>query len=430
MPFTLTMPKLSPTMEEGTLVKWRKKEGEFVKAGDTLFEIATDKATVEHNALDPGFLRQILVKEGESAIVNQAVAIFTATKDESIVGYKPEGEVRAVVEIKSEPQKTAAPASQPKASSGMMAQPVFAPEPPLANYTFPGPEGEVEERIVASPLAKKLAAEEKIDLTTVKGSGPHGRIVAEDLKLGQPNAAVTFGRRAIPSVAPGSYEEETLSPMRKVIAQRLQESKTYIPHFYVSQEIAVDSLVRLRKELSDAGLKLTFNDFILRATAIALKEHPALNSGFNSVNNTLIRFKTIDIAVAVSLPAGLITPIVRHADFKNIGQISQEVKWLASRAREGTLLREEYIGGSFTISNLGMYGVSEFVAIINPPQAAILAIGGIEERPLIREGEVVAGKMMRLTVSADHRVVDGSDVAKFLKTLQKYLESPSLLLLT
>jgi pyruvate dehydrogenase E2 component (dihydrolipoamide acetyltransferase) len=425
------MPKLSPTMEEGTIVKWRKKEGEFVKAGDTLFEIATDKSTVEHNALDSGFLRQILVKEGEGAIVNQAVAIFTVTQEESIAGYKPEGDIRKVEEVKTVHQETPTATAQPKAvSSGVMAQPVFAPEPPLANYTFPGPEGVASERIAASPLAKKLANEGGIDLTTVKGTGPHGRIVAEDLKLGQPNTAVTFGRRAIPTIAPGTYEEESLSPMRKVIAQRLQESKTYIPHFYVSQDVKVDALSHLRKELSDAGLKISFNDFVVRATALALKEHPSINSGFNSVNNTIIRFKTIDIAIAVSLPTGLITPIVRHADFKNIGQLSQEVKWLASRAREGTLVKEEYSGGSFTISNLGMYGISEFSAIINPPQAAILAVGGIEERPVIRDGAVIPGKVMRLTVSADHRVVDGADVAKFLKTLQHYLEHPSLLLLS
>lgn len=431
MPFTLTMPKLSPTMEEGTIVKWRKKEGEFVKAGDVLFEIATDKSTVEHNALDAGFLRQILVKEGEGAIVNQAVAIFTATQEESISGYKPEGEVRKVEELKVASQEVSVALLQPKpVSSGVMAQPLFAPEPPLVNYTFPGPEGVVEERIAASPLAKKLASKGGIDLTTVKGTGPHGRIVAEDLKLGQPNTSVTFGRRSVPHVVPGTYEEESLSPMRKMIAQRLQESKTYIPHFYVSQDVNVDALSRLRQELSDAALKISFNDFIVRATALSLKEHPSINSGFNSVNNTLIRFKTIDIAIAVSLPAGLITPIVRHADFKNLGQLSQEVKWLASRAREGTLSKEEYTGGSFTISNLGMYGISAFSAIINPPQAAILAVGGIEERPVIREGAVVPGKMMKLTVSADHRVVDGADVAKFLKSLQHYLERPSLLLLT
>ncbi len=414
-------------MEEGVIVKWRKKEGEFVKAGDTLFEIATDKATVEHNALDPGYLRQILVKEGGGAIVNEAVAIFTEKAEESIAGYVPEGAKRQVL-VAVEVAPTAAD-PRPLPQQKTIGQPSFVPEPPLAAYTFPTPEEEIGGRLAASPLAKKLASEGGIDLSTVKGTGPHGRIVARDLPLGQPDAAVTFGRRETPTLPPGSYEEEPLSPMRRVIAQRLQESKSYIPHFYVSQDIDVEPLSRQRQELSTVGLKLSFNDFILRAAALSLREHPRINSGFHSVNQTVIRFKTIDIAVAVSVPEGLITPIVRHADFKNIGQISQEVKWLAGKAKEGTLKPEEYKGGSFTVSNLGMYGISEFSAIINPPQAAILAVGGISDRPVIRDGAIVLGKTLRLTLSADHRVVDGADGAKFLKTLQKYLEAPALLLL-
>jgi pyruvate dehydrogenase E2 component (dihydrolipoamide acetyltransferase) len=433
MPFTLTMPKLSPTMEEGTIAKWRKKEGEFVKSGEVLLEVATDKATVEHSALDEGWLRKILVKEGESALVNQAIAIFTEKKEESIEGYKPEGVTRqapsasfAAAKEEVAPQQAAAPKP---AATGMM-QPAFVPEPPLTKYVFPSPEEEWEGRALASPLAKKLAREKGIDLSTVKGTGPHGRIMSRDLDLGQPQTPVTFGRRSAPELPPGTYEEVPLTPMRKVIAQRLQESKTFIPHFYCTQEIAADRLVALRAELAAGGLKLSFNDFIMRATALSLREHPVVNSGFNTVTNSIIRFKTIDISVAVSLPTGLITPIVRHADFKNLGQLSQEVKSLAARARDGKLSREEYVGGSFTVSNLGMYGVSEFVAIINPPQAAILAIGGIEDKPVIKEGQIVPGKTLKLTLSGDHRVLDGTDGAKFLKTLQKYLESPSLLLLT
>ena len=310
-----------------------------------------------------------------------------------------------------------------------MKQPAFVPEPPLKKYAFSGPQADIGTSIIASPLARKIAREKGIDLTTVKGSGPRGRIMSRDLDLGQPAAAVTFGRREAPVLTPGTYEEIPLTPMRKVIAQRLQESKTFVPHFYCIQDIFADKIVSLRVELLTAGLKISFNDFILRATALALREHPVINSGFNSVNNTLIRFKTIDIAVAVSVEAGLITPIIRHADYKNLGQLSQEVKVLASRAREGKLSREEYVGGSFSISNLGMYGISEFSAIINPPQAAILAIGGIEDRPIIKDQQIVPGKMLRLTLSADHRVIDGADAAKFLKTVQKYLENPSLLLI-
>jgi pyruvate dehydrogenase E2 component (dihydrolipoamide acetyltransferase) len=426
MPFTLTMPKLSPTMEEGTIAKWLKKEGDKIRAGDPLFEVATDKATVEHNALDPGILRKILIKAGQSAIVNQAVAIFTLTADESIEGYQPEGDlpVPKVAVAASAPQET------PQPSTGAtMAQAAFAPEPPLAQYTFTGPQAEIEERLFASPLAKRLASMQNIDLSTIQGTGPHGRIVQRDVKLGQPNTAVTFGRRELPTLPPGTYEEEPLTPMRKVIGKRLQEAKTFIPHFYVSQTVIVDSLIHLRQELQEAGLKLSYNDFVLRATALALREHPAINSGFNSLNNTLIRFKTIDIAVAVNIPSGLITPIIRHADFKHVGLLSQEMKSLAAKAKEGSLTKEEYKGGSFTISNLGMFGITEFTAIINPPQAAILAVGGIEEKALVKSGSIVVGKTMNLTVSADHRVLDGAEVAQFLNTLKKYLERPSLLLL-
>lgn len=419
-------------MEEGTIVKWRKKEGELVKAGDVLIEVATDKATVEHSALDEGWLRKILVKEGQSAILNQPLAIFTEKQDESIEGYKPEGVTPEVPKApepakKEEVASAAAPASAKL--TGAMQQPAFVPEAPLTKYTFSGPEGEISGRIPASPLAKKLAKEKGIDLTTVKGTGPDGRVVSRDLELGQPSTAVTFGRRETPSIPPGTYEEIPLTPMRKIIAQRLQESKTFIPHFYSSQEVRADRMVALRAELASAGLKVSFNDIVLRACAIALREHPVINSGFNSVNNTIIRFKTIDISIAVSVEAGLITPIIRHADFKNLGQLSQEVKHLAARAREGKLSREEYVGGSFSISNLGMFGITEFSAVINPPQAAILAIGGIEDKPVVKEGEIVAGKTLKLVLSVDHRVIDGADAAKFLKTLQKYLENPSLLLL-
>lgn len=433
MPFTLTMPKLSPTMEEGTIAKWRKKEGDQVKMGDILFEIATDKATVEHGALDSGWVRKILVKEGESAVVNQPLAILTEEKDESIEGYQPEGAapkaVTAPAPVEKQTETSPQPAAVRPTVTGGLQQPSFVPEAPLSGYDFKVPTGDLSGRVPVSPLARKMAKERDLDLSTVKGSGPHGRIMSRDLDLAQPAGTLTFGRREAPALPPGSYEEEALSSMRKIVGQRLQESKTFIPHFYCTQEVHVDKLISLRAELAAAGLKISFNDFLIRATALTLREHPNVNSGFNSVNNSLIRFKTIDIANAVSLPSGLITPIIRHADFKNLGQLCQEMKLLAARARDGKLSREEYVGGSFTISNLGMYGISEFTAIINPPQAAILAVGGIEERAIVKEGQIVPGKMMRLTLSADHRVLDGVDAAKFLKTLQKYLESPSLLLL-
>ena len=433
MPFTLTMPKLSPTMEEGTITKWRKKVGDYVKAGDVLFEVATDKATVEHSAIDDGFLRKILIDEGKEAVVNQAVAIFTENQEESIEGYIPEG-VKISNESPSESVSNlekAAPTisnelSAPKTQS--FSQPSFTPEPPLEHYSLPY-EQSSSVLLRASPLAKKMASEKGIDIQTVKGTGPHGRILSRDLSRGQPSAKIPFGFKGKPLDAPGSYEEVPLSPMRKVVGQRLQQSKTFIPHFYITQEIHVEAMIAVRDQLKTVGHKITFNDIILKAVALALKDHPEMNSGFNSVTSSIIRFKTVDISVAVSLPSGLITPILRYADFKNLGQISAEVKTLAQRAKEGKLSREEYVGGSFTISNLGMFGVTSFTGVINPPQAGILCVGGIEDKPVIRNGQIVAGKVMSVTLSADHRVVDGSDGAKFIKTFQNYLENPSTLLI-
>ena len=431
MPFTLTMPKLSPTMETGTLVKWHKKVGDHIEPGELLFEVSTDKATVEHQALDGGWLRKILIEEGQEAQVNQPVAILTESKDESIEGYKPEGlelkpavptTTEAPTEAMASPTPTVKPVTQ-------MAQAVFVPEPPLAQYEFEQPRDLIEGRIKASPLAKKIAKEKGLDISTVNGSGPHGRVVSEDLTKAQPQGKVVFGRRDVPQLAPGSFVEETLQPIRKVVAQRLQEAKSFIPHFYVEMVIDAEPIVSIRSQLNSQEMKITFNDFVVRASALALREHPIVNSGFNSVNQTIVHFKTIDISIAVNIDLGLITPIVRHADYKNLGEISTEVKYLAKRAKDGKLEPQEFKGGSFTISNLGMYGVSQFQAIINPPQAAILAVSGILDTPVVKEGKVVPGKTMSLTLSVDHRVIDGVEAAKFLNTLKKYLENPALLLI-
>ena len=436
MPFTLTMPKLSPTMEEGMIVKWHKSVGDLIKADELLMEVATDKATVEYNALDQGYLRQILIPAGESAIVNQAVAVFTETKDESLEGYKPTGVTRAAEVGKpvgselSDQNVNAVPKSAEAAPQGKgMLQPSFVPEAPLAGYTFEWPTQAIEKRTKASPLARKLAEEKGLDISTVKGTGPDQRVVSRDLERAQPASVVAFGHREEPTLAPGTYEEETLTPMRKIIGNRLQESKTFIPHFYVQQAIDAQPLVAIREQLSTFKIKVSVNDLILRATALTLKEHPQVNSGFNSVNQSVIRFKTVDLSVAVSVGGGLITPIIRHADFKNLGEISVEVRALAKRAKDGKLESHEYKGGSFTVSNLGMYGVSNFQAIINPPQAAILAISSIQEIPVVKNGVIVPGKIINFTLSADHRVIDGVAAAEFLKTLQKYLENPAVLLI-
>ncbi|MGE4573045.1 MULTISPECIES: pyruvate dehydrogenase complex dihydrolipoamide acetyltransferase [Parachlamydia] len=429
MPFTLTMPKLSPTMEEGMIVKWHKKEGDRVNANDVLLEVATDKATVEHGALDEGWLRKIIVKEGGEAKVNQPIAIFTAEQNESIEGYKPEGlqpETKAVQEESKVEEKTDVPA-EAKGGVGSIRQPSFVPEPPLEHYEFEGVT-ENSKRVLSSPLARKLAKERGLDLTTVKGTGPNQRIMSRDLERAQSTGVVAFGRRVQPTKKPGSYHEESLTPMRKVIAQRLQDAKTFIPHIYVEQTVNAMLLDQTRDQLRNVDVKVSFNDFVVKACALALVEHPNVNSGFNSANQTIIRFDTIDISIAVSVSGGLITPIVRHANYKNLGEISLEIRQLARRAKDGKLDASEYKGGSFTVSNLGMYGVTAFKAIINPPQAAILAVSGIQNVPVVQNGVVVPGKIMNICLSADHRVVDGVAAAEFVKTVQKYLENPASLL--
>lgn len=432
MPFTMTMPKLSPTMEEGIIAKWHRKEGDFVEAGAVVLEVTTDKATVEYEAVDEGYLRKILIAEGGSAMINEAIAVFTVEKEESIKGYQPEGVAPQQVAKAAEKVEAAQVKAEPKvaavaASGSAMIQPAFEPEPPLEQYEFSAPAA-VSGRVLASPLARKIAETQRLDLSSVKGSGPGGRIVKRDLERAQPAGPIAFGRHAIPCEMPGTYEEEAMTPMRKAIGRRLQQSKTFIPHFYVTQEVDASALVETRRQLQEYGVKVSYNDLIVRATALTLREKPALNSGFNSVADKIIHFKTIDIAIAVSIEGGLITPIVRHADYKNVGELGIEIKGLAKRAREGKLRPNEYQGGSFTISNLGMYGITDFMAVINPPQSSILAVGGIRECPVVRNGAVVPGHILKLSVACDHRVVDGSQAAEFLTTVKRFLENPAGLL--
>ncbi|MCF7852326.1 MAG: pyruvate dehydrogenase complex dihydrolipoamide acetyltransferase [Simkaniaceae bacterium] len=431
MPFTVTMPKLSPTMTSGQIVKWYKKEGDLIKEGDVLIEVATDKATVEYTALDDGYLRKILIPDGGEARVNQPIAVFTASESESIEGYRPEGEMPAPSPQKEEAKSDSeAPEKQtPAPVAQAIGEPVFAPMPPLQNYTFEFPTGMQNERVLASPSAKRTAEDRNIDLSTIKGSGPNGRVVMRDLE-GVEGGHVGFHSRRLPTRPPGSYTDVPLTPMRKAIGKRLQESKMFIPHFYVRDEIVVDSLVEAREQLKKGGIKITYNDFVIRATALALKEHPIINSGFDNQKNVIIQFDTIDVAIAVSINGGLITPIIRHTDYKNVSQISHEVKELVALARKQKLTPEQYQGGSFTISNLGMFGIQDFQAIINPPQAAILAVGGIINKPIVNhQGMIQAGKTLSVWLSVDHRVIDGAEAAAFLVTLKKYLNNPSILLI-
>lgn len=423
MPFTLTMPKLSPTMEMGTIVKWHKKIGEHINSGEVILDIATDKATLEFEMLDSGWLRAILLPEGKEGIVNAPLAIFTEEKEESIEGYVPEGTV-ADAQTTSTPAKDA---NQPGPSPTVTTP---SPKPEIKPETKPTSELSTKEkkstgRILASPLAKRLAREQGLDLSSVKGSGPSGRIMKRDLSQARPLTGRAVS--AIPQISAGTFEEIELTPMRKVIAQRLQAAKSTIPHFYVRQAVNVEALIYAREQLKAFEVNITFNDLIIKATALALREHPEVNSGFNAEKNQLIYYKTVDISVAVSIEGGLITPIVTHADLKSVLEISTEVKELAKRAKEGKLQPHEYQGGSFTVSNMGMYGITDFQAIINPPQAAILAVSGISDVPIIKNGIVVPGKQLNVTLSVDHRAVDGAAAAKFIKTLQRLLENPTIL---
>jgi len=422
MPFTVTMPKLSPTMEEGQISKWHKKENDFVEAGDLLLEIATDKATIEHYALDEGWLRKILVLEEASAGINRPIAIFSVEKEESIEGYTPEGvEEPKKSEPKTMPIKEEERAPAAPQTTGL-AQPAFMPEPPPK---LKGAKGQhSSKRVVASPLAKKIAKEKNLDLSSVTGSGPAGRITEKDLAHAQEMGIVNFSKSESPEQEAGSFEEIPLSPMRKIIARRLQESKTFIPHFYVKKKIDAEAMMALRLQLKALNLKVTLNDLIIRASALALRKHPEINRGFNSVNQTIVQFKTVDVSVAVTLEEGLITPIIRQTDYKDLQEIGVEMRTLAQKAREHKLQEHEYKGGSFCISNLGMYAIDEFLAVINPPQVAILAVGGIMDEPVVKNGAVVPGKTLSLTLSCDHRVIDGAMAATFLNTLQQLLENP------
>ena len=424
----LKMPKLSPTMETGTLVKWLKKAGDEIHFGDVLLEISTDKAVLEHTASENGWLLEILVKEGTKIPVGAPIAVFSTEKNVTydLKQLLPSQEAVSTDEPTQIVPNTSSQQDNSHYAGPSMAIVGFRPEPPLTTpLTIKNPGDPVS----ASPLAKKLAKEQNLDLSGVAGSGPGGRIVKKDLEKAPPLRIAGFGYPEAPEVNPGTYVEEPLSPIREAISKRLQAAKTFIPHFYVRQRIYASPLLALLKELQAQNIKLSINDCIVRACALALKEFPEINSGFNSVDNTIIRFSTIDISIAVAIPDGVITPIIRCADRKNVGMISAEIKALAARAKQSALKEEEYKGGSFCISNLGMTGISDFTAILNPPQAAILAVGSVEEQPIVLNGELAVGSTCMLTLSVDHRVIDGYPAAMFMKRLQKLLEAPSVLLL-
>jgi pyruvate dehydrogenase E2 component (dihydrolipoamide acetyltransferase) len=423
MAIQILMPALSPTMTEGNLGKWLKKEGDPIKSGDILCEIETDKATMEFEAVDEGTLGKILVAAGTQGVaVNQPIAVLLE-----------EGEDASALAKVAGPAAVAAPVAPATAAAApVAAAPIAASAPIVASG----------DRVFATPLARRIAKDGGIDLKTVVGSGPHGRIVKADVEKASAGApAAAAGRAPAPAAVPSAppvaalpevgpaYTEVPLSSMRKVIARRLTEAKQTIPHFYLTIDCVLDKLLALRADLngrSDA-YKLSVNDFVIRATALALRKVPAANASFTE---TAIRLYTdVDISVAVATPNGLITPIVKHADFKGLAAISNEMKALAVKARDGKLKPEEFQGGGFTISNLGMFGVKEFAAIINPPQGCILAVGAGEQRPIVKDGALAIATVMSCTLSTDHRVVDGAVGAEFLAAFKALIEDPLTMLL-
>jgi pyruvate dehydrogenase E2 component (dihydrolipoamide acetyltransferase) len=423
MSIAIKMPALSPTMEEGTLAKWLVKVGDKVSAGDIMAEIETDKATMEFEAVDEGTIADIAVPEGTEGVKVGAVIATLAEEGEDPKSVKPAtgGEAPAAAPA---PAPVPAPAAAPAAAP--------APAPAVAK-SAPAPAATTQaasgDRVIASPLAKRIAAEKGIDLAGVKGSGPHGRIVKADLEGAQPSAQPAAAAPAQAAAAqPGEipHEVEKLSSMRKTIARRLTESKQTIPHIYLTVDIQLDKLLKLRAEINDAlanqGVKVSVNDMLIKALAKALLAVPVCNVKF--AGDTLLKFSRADISVAVSIPGGLITPIVVDAGSKTISQISTEMKDLAERAREHKLQPHEYQGGTASLSNMGMFGIKQFEAVINPPQAMIMAIGSGEKRPYVVDGALSVATVMSATGSFDHRAIDGADGAQLMKVFKELCEKP------
>jgi pyruvate dehydrogenase E2 component (dihydrolipoamide acetyltransferase) len=456
MATNILMPALSPTMTEGTLARWLKKEGDMIKAGDIIAEIETDKATMEVEAADEGKLGKIMVPDGTEGVkVNDVIAVLVE-----------EGEA---VPSEAAPSPSGGPALEAVAESG--GKVAGAPEqpvaPPAAKEAAPAPQpaapvssvASVEgERVFASPLARRMAQQAGIEPATVTGSGPQGRIVKADIEaaMNRPAAptrdaapAPVTADAAKPAPAPKAAAASANitaphvalpnSSMRKIIARRLTESKSTVPHFYVAMDFELDAMLKLRAELNAqspkakggeeaaGAFKLSVNDLIIKACAVALRRHPGVNAAWTE--DAILQFQDVDISIAVAIAEGLITPIVKGADRKGLATISNEMKDLGARAKSGKLKPEEFQGGGFSISNMGMYGVSHFAAIINPPQAAILAVGTGEKRPVVKNDALAIATVMTCQLSVDHRVVDGALAAEFMVTLKGLIENPLSLML-
>ncbi len=437
MTTNVLMPALSPTMEKGTLTKWHIKEGDTVNAGDVIAEIETDKATMEVEAAEEGKVGKLVVPEGtEDVAVNSVIAVLLDEGESaSDIKDQPEAKSEKKAEKPEEKEKNAEKSDSRAEALEEAKSKAPKTEPPKPT---PAPKSSEGGRIFASPLARRMAEQQGLDLANLEGSGPHGRIVKHDieaaLEKGVPSKPAA--KEAAPSAAPGAampveapYEEIKLSSMRKTIAKRLEESKRTIPHFYLTVDVEIDKLLALRKQIKSASedYNVSVNDFIIKACAMALKKMPSANVQY--AGDKLLQFKRVDISVAVAIEGGLITPVIRGAESKSLNDISVEMRELAGKAREGKLKPEEFQGGSFSISNLGMYGIKHFDAVINPPQAAILAIGKGEQRPVVKNGALAIANVMTVTLSCDHRAIDGAVGAEFLGIVKAFLEEPLTMLI-
>ena len=427
MATNILMPALSPTMTEGNLARWLKQEGDRIKAGDVIAEIETDKATMEVEAVDEGILGRILVPAGTQGVkVNDVIAVLVEAGE-------------AVPAASAAPKAAPAAAPAPAAPAPVAAMPAAA---------APAPAPASGDRVFASPLARRMAAQAGLDIGKIAGSGPNGRIVKVDV-----DAALSRGPAPVAAAAPVAAPAPIAAPrpaapvaitaphtavpnssMRKVIARRLSESKATIPHFYVSTDVEIDALLKIRTDLNarspkdgPGAYKLSVNDLVIKATAVTLRRFPNVNAIWTE--DAILQLHDVDISVAVSIPDGLITPIVKGADIKGLAAISNEMKDLAARAKSGKLKPEEFQGGGFSISNMGMFGVKDFAAIINPPQAGILAVSAGEQRPVVKNGALAIATVMTLTLSVDHRVIDGALAAEFLQALKRNIEDPLSLML-
>ncbi len=438
MPIEILMPALSPTMTEGTLARWTVKEGDVIKSGMVIAEIETDKATMEVEAVDEGTMGKILVPANtEGVAVNRAIALLLKSGEDkkALDAWKPkeapaQAATTAVVQTDGKDGQSAEKSAPNAGGQPAVAayQPTKSPELSAGTATVKG------ERVIASPLARKFAESNSIDLSRVMGTGPHGRITKEDVEDAQKRG----GSSGLVRRASVPFAKNANNSMRKTIAKRLTEAKQTIPHFYLAVEVELDKLLDLRAQINDdaasrtpkgeqPGVKLSVNDLVIKASALALRDKPTANASW--YDDAVVYYADVDISIAVSTEGGLITPIIRNADQKSLAHISSEMKELAKRARAGKLQPEEYQGGGFSISNLGMYGVKHFSAIINPPQACILAIGAGEKKLVMKNGTPAEINVMTVTLSVDHRAVDGALGAEYLQLFKRYIESPALLLL-